>query len=212
MENLLQGIPNIVIIYLDDILIMGKTESYHFSTLAKVLTKLEQAGLQVHESKCKFMAESVAFLGHVINKQGIRPIKKKVCAIQEAPIPQNVPEPKLREDDSDRYNGPCFVSEEFETFTLNNGIQHITLTTLPPMGWQKEQYKLFKKDLKRRRQVQWKHDWQSIDGLSNNSAKYHRCDTSRVTARQTYQNKTGYLETKFVSTGRATTVPSEEWS
>ena len=44
MENLLQGIPNVVV-YLGDILIMGKTESEHLSTLAKVLTKLEQAGL-----------------------------------------------------------------------------------------------------------------------------------------------------------------------
>lgn len=44
MENLLQGIPNVVV-YLGDILIMGKTESEHLSTLAKVLTKLKQAGL-----------------------------------------------------------------------------------------------------------------------------------------------------------------------
>jgi len=83
MENLLQGIPNVVV-YLEDILIMGKTESEHLSTLAKVLTKLEQAGLQAHESKCKFMAKSVVFLGHGIDEQGINQIGS-------------------REDDSDCY-------------------------------------------------------------------------------------------------------------
>ena len=44
MESLLQGIPN-VIVYLDDILITGRSESEHLSTLSKVLTKLKEAGL-----------------------------------------------------------------------------------------------------------------------------------------------------------------------
>ena len=93
MENLLQDIPNVVV-YLGDILIMGKTESEHLSTLAKVLTKLEQAGLQAHESKCMFMAKSVVFLGHGIDEQGIHHVKKKIRAIQEAPILQKVSELK----------------------------------------------------------------------------------------------------------------------
>lgn len=40
------------------------------------------------------MAKSVVFLGHGINEQGIRPVKKKIRAIQEAPIPQKVSELK----------------------------------------------------------------------------------------------------------------------
>jgi len=80
------------------------------------------------------------------------------------------------------------------------------------MGWQKEQYKLLRKVLKGDGRYNGITTGKGIDGLSNNSTKYHRCDTSRVTTRQTYQNKTGYLETQFVSMGRATTVPSEEWS
>jgi len=75
MENLLQGIPNVVI-YLEDILITGKTESEHLSTLAKALTKLNKPGYK-HETKCKFMAKSVVFLGHGIDEQGIRHVKRR---------------------------------------------------------------------------------------------------------------------------------------
>ena len=60
MERVLQGIPN-VIVYLDDILVTGKTESEHLNTLSQVLARLEKAGLRAHKSKCKFMAKSVVF-------------------------------------------------------------------------------------------------------------------------------------------------------
>ena len=36
MENILQGIPNVVI-YIDDILIMGKSDAEHLATLREVL-------------------------------------------------------------------------------------------------------------------------------------------------------------------------------
>lgn len=71
------------------------------------------------------------------------------------------------------------------------------------MGWWKEQYKLLGKALKKKQDRQ--KYWWPIKELS----KYYRCNTSRVTARQMYQNKTGYFETKFnfMSMDRATTVP-----
>ena len=93
MERVLQGIPN-VIVYLDDILVTGKTESEHLNTLSQVLARLEKAGLRAHKSKCKFMAKSVVFLGHMIDKHGVHPVKEKVQAIRDAPVPRNVSELK----------------------------------------------------------------------------------------------------------------------
>ena len=43
MENVLQGIPN-VIVYIDDILLMGANEEEHLKTLSIVLDRLEKAG------------------------------------------------------------------------------------------------------------------------------------------------------------------------
>ena len=39
-------------------------------------------------------------------------------------------------------NCPCFVSEEFETLMVTNGVKHITSALYHPSVCQKEQYKL----------------------------------------------------------------------
>ena len=89
MENLLQGIPH-VSIYLDDILITGTSEADHLSTLDKVLTRLEAAGLHLKRNKCAFLLPSVEYLGHKISADGLQPTEEKVRAIKEAPHPTNV--------------------------------------------------------------------------------------------------------------------------
>ena len=89
MEGLLQGIPN-VSVYLDDILITGKSDEEHLKTVEEVLVRLEKAGLRLKRSKCKFMLPSIEYLGHIISASGLQPTKEKVRAIAEAPAPHNV--------------------------------------------------------------------------------------------------------------------------
>ena len=94
MENVLSGIPN-VIVYIADILIAGATEEEHnITTLAQVLSRLEQAGLRAQKQKCKFMAPSVAYLGYMIDQHGLHPLTEKVRAVQDAPDPKNASELK----------------------------------------------------------------------------------------------------------------------
>ena len=62
MENILQGIPQVTV-YLDDILIAGRTEAEHLTHLEMVLTRLRQAGLR---NKCSFTVKAVEYLGHAI--------------------------------------------------------------------------------------------------------------------------------------------------
>jgi len=89
MESLLQGISGVVV-YLDDILITGRTVQEHLATLEEVLQRMETAGLRLKKSKCKFLVPSVTYLGHQIDAQGLHPVSDKVKAIQEAPEPWNV--------------------------------------------------------------------------------------------------------------------------
>ena len=71
MDNLLQGLKH-VSVYIDDILITGETEEEHLQILNEVLTRLETAGVRLKKEKCVFMAKEVIYLGHRINKEGLR--------------------------------------------------------------------------------------------------------------------------------------------
>ena len=89
MENLLQGIPYVVV-RVDDILVSGETEQSHIQNLKEVMRRLSEAGLQLNKRKCTFMVKEVVYLGHCISSEGVRPIKDKVRPITEAPISQDV--------------------------------------------------------------------------------------------------------------------------
>ena len=93
MESLLKGIDGVVV-YIDDILVTGKTEEEHLSALGEVLTRLESAGLHLKKEKCSFLCESVTYLGHRIDANGLSPLPEKVAAVRDAPIPKNVAELK----------------------------------------------------------------------------------------------------------------------
>ncbi len=42
-----------VIVYLDDLLIMGRDEQEHLANLSKVLQHLQESGIRVNKSKCE---------------------------------------------------------------------------------------------------------------------------------------------------------------
>ena len=91
MENLLQGIP-FVVVRVDDILVSGSNDEEHLANLEEVLKGLSEAGLRLNRKKCAFMVEEVVYLGRKINRQGIQPVEEKVRAITQAPAPKNVSE------------------------------------------------------------------------------------------------------------------------
>ena len=89
MEVLLQGLDG-VSVYLDDILVAGRTLDEHLSRLAEVLKRLEDSGMRLNKQKCLFLCSSIEYLGHVVDEVGIHPTEEKVKAIKEAPAPTNV--------------------------------------------------------------------------------------------------------------------------
>ncbi|CAB3981243.1 Retrovirus-related Pol poly from transposon 297 [Paramuricea clavata] len=85
MENLLQGIP-FVVVRVDDILVSGSNGEEHLANLEEVLKRLSEHGLRLKKKKCAFM------VNEKINTLGIQPIQEIVRAITDAPAPTNVSE------------------------------------------------------------------------------------------------------------------------
>ena len=81
-------------VYINDILVTGKSDEEHLETLEKVLVRLEESGLKLKKSKCSLMVPSMTYLGHKIDMDGIHPLTEKVRAVQEAPEPKSVTELK----------------------------------------------------------------------------------------------------------------------
>ena len=84
MEGIVAGIPNVVV-YIDDILVVGSSKEDHLRTLDIVLKQLEDAGLRLKLAKCAFMMGRVEYLGHLISGDRIQPTEDKKRAILEAP-------------------------------------------------------------------------------------------------------------------------------
>ena len=91
MDTLLHGIPG-VCVYIDDILISGRSEEEHLAHLSEVLKRLADSGMRLKREKCSFLLSSVEYLGHVISAEGLKTSDSKVKAVSNAPVPTNVRE------------------------------------------------------------------------------------------------------------------------
>lgn len=88
MDQTLQGIPNCQV-YLDDIIVTGRTSAEHLKTLDVVLQRLKDTGLRVNRNKYKYMRSQVEYCGHVISTKGIHQSPRKIENMLEMPSPQN---------------------------------------------------------------------------------------------------------------------------
>ena len=88
MDSILQGIPHVQC-YIDDILVTGQNDDEHIANLEEVLKRLQKHGVKINRKKCSFLQDSVEYLGHRIDKEGLHTIPNKIEAIQKAPKPGN---------------------------------------------------------------------------------------------------------------------------
>ncbi|KAF7707222.1 hypothetical protein HF521_018440 [Silurus meridionalis] len=82
----------VLIVYLDDILLFSQTFEEHLERLEVVLKRLVETGLKVKLTKCRFLQDSVRFLGHQVSAQGISPDPDKVAAVSNWKTPETVKE------------------------------------------------------------------------------------------------------------------------
>ncbi len=79
-----------VLVYLDDLLVYSSTFEAHLSRLETVLCRLREAGLKIKVEKCHFLQAEVRFLGHQVSAQGVGPDPDKLSAVVQWPVPSTV--------------------------------------------------------------------------------------------------------------------------
>src|SRR5210317_1214655 len=76
--------------YIDDLLVITSSSfEDHLEKLEQTLTRLQTAGLKVNISKSKFAKTELEYLGYYLTRKGIRPLNKKVSAINNLDTPKN---------------------------------------------------------------------------------------------------------------------------
>jgi hypothetical protein len=75
-------IRKFVVVYLEDIQIFSKSEAEHQPHVPLVLEVLKRERFFVCKAKSSFAQSEIKNLGHIVDKQGIRPDPKKVEAVR----------------------------------------------------------------------------------------------------------------------------------
>ncbi|XP_060972248.1 uncharacterized protein LOC133038182 [Cannabis sativa] len=81
-----------VVVFIDDILIYSKTMEEHEEHLRMTLNRLKENQLYAKFKKCEFWLEKVAFLGHIVSKDGVEVDPTKIEAVKSWPTPKTASE------------------------------------------------------------------------------------------------------------------------
>jgi hypothetical protein len=93
MNMVLRGLTwNIVLAFLEDILVMGKSFEDHMSNLRIVLDRFRHYGLKLKPVKCGLFQSEVVFLGHKVNKTGMAIGDEYVETVRKWEIPKTTKE------------------------------------------------------------------------------------------------------------------------
>lgn len=91
MESIVAGLDGVVV-YLDDVMVVGRSQEEHDRRLENLLKRFEQYGVLLNKKKCIYNASRIEFLGHELSNEGFRPTESKIDAIRSFREPRNVSE------------------------------------------------------------------------------------------------------------------------
>ena len=88
MDQVLSGLNWIdCLLYLDDVIIFGKTWDQHLSRLRLVFSRLAEAGLKLKPSKCELACSKVKYLGHIVSEAGVETNPETLRAVEAIQAP-----------------------------------------------------------------------------------------------------------------------------
>ena len=69
------------LIYIDDIIVVGKTVEDHMKNLEEVIEKLRSANFKLISKKCHLLKKEVHYLGHIVSGEGLAVELAKITAV-----------------------------------------------------------------------------------------------------------------------------------
>ena len=82
----------ILLVYMDDIIVYAKSFEDHLQRLDVVFTRLKEHGLKLKPSKCEFLKREVTYLGYKVSAKGIATDPEKTRAVASWNPPKTLKE------------------------------------------------------------------------------------------------------------------------
>ncbi len=93
MGLVLRGLTwEVVLAFLDDILVLGSSFDGHLATLERVFQRFRNYQLKLKPRKCELFQRKVDFLGRVVSRNGLEKGTDSDQLIHDWPIPRNTKE------------------------------------------------------------------------------------------------------------------------
>ena len=82
------------LIYIDNIIVFGKSFEQHISRVEEVLERIKVACLKLKPEKCEMLQKEVVFLGHVVSGYDVSPNPTNIEKILSWPKPKSAKQVK----------------------------------------------------------------------------------------------------------------------
>jgi hypothetical protein len=93
METVLRGFSyESYLMYLDNVIVIGRTFQEHLLKLWKVFQRFREARVNLNPDKCQLFQKGVRYFRHIVSPEKITTDPEKLKAIRKWPSPKNKPE------------------------------------------------------------------------------------------------------------------------
>lgn len=88
MHKVMEGLEGVAVV-MDDILVWGRTKEEHDQNLENVLQRCQKHNLKLNRKKCRFLQDTVRYLGHVLTRDGLSLDPDRLHDILQVQAPSN---------------------------------------------------------------------------------------------------------------------------
>lgn len=90
MDNVLREHIGVrCLVCMDDIIVFSTSLKEHLDNLRLIFASLQKYNMKIQPDKSEFLHKEIAFLGHIVTREGVKPNQDKIDIIRNWPLPKN---------------------------------------------------------------------------------------------------------------------------